>query len=358
MNSYLVLARKYRPATFNDVIGQDNIITQLKQEVLNDKIGHAYLFCGPRGTGKTSTARILAKTINCRDINREVCAPCGKCDVCTNSAMTFFELDAASNNSVEDIRQLTEEARMPSPFARYKVFIIDEVHMLSSSAFNAFLKTLEEPQERVVFILATTEANKVPATVTSRCQVFNFRLISTETITQQLERIFTKEGINYEAGALDIIAQQGHGSMRDALSIADAIIGNTNNTLTIDKVKHILNIIDEDFYIHLCEVITAGDKKNTIILFGKIYDDGVDCLDFLNGLEKFFMDIFYIQHGIKLCPDKYKDILRTIDFVFIERSLKIIHDGIISYRNTINKKLHTEILLLQIIIKTTRIEKH
>ncbi|MBQ2350361.1 MAG: DNA polymerase III subunit gamma/tau [Cytophagales bacterium] len=352
MSSYIVLARKYRPATFNDVVGQDNIITQLKHEILNEKIGHAYLFCGPRGTGKTSTARILAKTINCKDINREDCAPCGQCDVCANTSMTFFELDAASNNSVEDIRQITEEARMPSPFARYKVFIIDEVHMLSSSAFNAFLKTLEEPQERVVFILATTEANKVPATVVSRCQTFNFRLIDTEIIKQQLQKIFTKEGITYEPGTVDIIAQQGHGSMRDALSIADAIIGNTNNTLTIDKVKNILNIIDEDVYINLCKHITAGDKKNTILLFEKIYHDGVDCLEGLNGLEKFFMDIFYIQHGIKICPDKYRDILLELDIELVEKALKIIHDAIIDYRNTINKKLHTEIILLQIINAT------
>ncbi len=352
MTSYLVLARKYRPATFNDVIGQDNVITQLKHEVLNDKIGHAYLFCGPRGTGKTSTARILAKTINCRNINRECCSPCGQCDVCCNTTMTFFELDAASNNSVEDIRQLTEEARMPSPFARYKIFIIDEVHMLSSSAFNAFLKTLEEPQERVVFILATTEANKVPATVTSRCQTFNFRLIDEKAITQQLEKIFTKEAINYEPGTLEIIAQQGHGSMRDALSIADAIIGNTNNTLTIERVKHILNIVDEDFYIHLCKYITAGDRKNTILLFEKIYNEGVDCLYFLNGLEQFFMDIFYIKHGIKISPDKYKDILETLNLGTIERNLKLLHEAIIDYRNTINKKLHTEIILLQIINAT------
>ena len=351
MNRYLVSARKYRPSKFDEVIGQKDIVRILKNEIINDKVAHAYLFYGPRGTGKTSTARIFANVLNCENAVKNNGEQCGCCPFCENTknSIPFFELDAASNNSVEDIRRISDEARTISIFSKYKVFIIDEIHMLSQAAFNAFLKTLEEPKNNVVFILATTEFHKVPSTVVSRCQIMHFKLIPEKIIITQLQKILDIEKIKYDDEALSLISRQAFGSMRDALSILDALIGSSSDYLSIEKVQNTLNILDKDKFFTLLEKLIKEDYENIFSLTNEILNNGFDGLYFLNGFLEFFMNIFYEKNGLqKTTSEKYESISKDISLNTLTQILELFDKTISNYRESLNKKLYIELFLIKL----------
>jgi DNA polymerase-3 subunit gamma/tau len=285
--NYIVSARKYRPATFASVVGQKHVTSTLQNAIASNQLAQAFLFCGPRGVGKTTCARILAKTINCTNVTKEIEA-CNECDSCKNfndgSSINIIELDAASNNSVDDIRSLVEQINIPPMNGKYKVYIIDEVHMLSTAAFNAFLKTLEEPPKYAKFILATTEKHKILPTILSRCQIFDFHRITVEDISSHLEYIAKKENIQYEKEALDIIAQKSDGALRDALSMFDLMVAFTNNNLTYKDVINSLNILDYDYYFKFTESILSTDISQTLLLFDQVLNKGFEGDTFINGL--------------------------------------------------------------------------
>ena len=287
MENFIVSARKYRPATFETVVGQQHITGTLKNAIKNNQLAQAFLFCGPRGVGKTTCARILAKTINCTNLSTEVEA-CGTCDSCvsfqTGHSFNFHELDAASNNSVDDIRSLIEQVRIPPQAGKYKIYIIDEVHMLSANAFNAFLKTLEEPPSYAIFILATTEKHKILPTILSRCQIFDFNRIQVDDIAGLLTKIAGREQISVEADGLHIIAQKADGGLRDALSMFDQIVSYTNKNLTYKSVIDNLNILDYDYYFKLTQYLTTANVSDTLLLFDEILNNGFDGNNFINGL--------------------------------------------------------------------------
>ena len=276
MDKFIVSARKYRPQDFSTVVGQSHITTTLKNAIKSGQLAHAFLFCGPRGVGKTTCARILAKTINCENVSPEGEA-CNHCHSCVSfnegTSLNIHELDAASNNSVDDIRTLVEQVRFAPQAGKYKVYIIDEVHMLSTSAFNAFLKTLEEPPPYAIFILATTEKHKILPTILSRCQIFDFKRITSADTVAHLEDICKKEGIKAEKAALQIIAQKSEGAMRDALSILDKIVSFTNGQLSYANTLEHLNILDEDYYFRLVEAIQNESISDTILLYDETQRD-------------------------------------------------------------------------------------
>ncbi|MFW5886682.1 MAG: DNA polymerase III subunit gamma/tau, partial [Bacteroidota bacterium] len=275
MENFIVSARKYRPVIFDSVVGQVSITSTLKNAIKNNHVAQAYLFCGPRGVGKTTCARILAKTLNCQNITDETEA-CGECESCVSFASSrsynIHELDAASNNSVEDIRHLIEQVRIPPQLGKYSIYIIDEVHMLSQQAFNAFLKTLEEPPSHAIFILATTEKHKILPTILSRCQIFDFNRIQVEDIVEYLENISKKEQVEYEVEAFNIIGQKADGGMRDALSIYDQIVSFTGNKITYLQVIENLNILDYEYYFKLVDGFLQNEVSNTLLLFNDILD--------------------------------------------------------------------------------------
>ena len=293
MSDYIVSARKYRPSTFKSVVGQKTLTSTLKNAIDKKKIAQAYLFCGPRGVGKTSCARIFAKTINCLNPTADGEA-CGECESCRSidqgNSFNVVELDAASNNSVQDIRDITNEVNVPPQIGDYRVFIIDEVHMLSSSAFNAFLKTLEEPPKYAVFILATTEKHKVIPTILSRCQIFDFKRITTADIVEHLQYVAQEENIEASAEALNVIARKADGGMRDALSIFDQVAASSMGHVTYQSALANLNVLDYDFYFRLVEAFKAGDVGSALLIFNDIQERGFDTLFFINGLASHIRD--------------------------------------------------------------------
>src|SRR5690554_4399338 len=284
---YIVSARKYRPGTFASVEGQENITTTLKNAIKNEQLAHAYLFCGPRGVGKTTCARIFAKTINCQNIGAdyEACNECASCKSFNeNKSFNIHELDAASNNSVDDIRLLIDKVRIPPQMGKYSVYIIDEVHMLSSQAFNAFLKTLEEPPRHAVFIMATTEKHKILPTILSRCQTFDFNRIAVETAVAHLKYVAGKEGVTIEEEALNVIAQKADGAMRDALSIFDQIVAFSGKNVSYQQVIDNLNVLDYDYYFKLIDAFLKEDTTSALLIFDEILDNGFDEGHFVSGL--------------------------------------------------------------------------
>jgi len=345
MSEFIVSARKYRPSAFDEVVGQKHITDTLKNEIESGKLAQAFLFTGPRGVGKTTCARILAKVINSKEGEKE-----------QDYSFNIFELDAASNNSVDDIRSLTDQVRIPPQTGNYKVYIIDEVHMLTSQAFNAFLKTLEEPPSYAIFILATTERHKIIPTVLSRCQVFNFNRIKTDEMVFQLKQICEKEGINAEDEALHLIAEKADGGMRDALSIFDQLVSFSNGDVTYDKAIENLNVLDTEFYFEIFNAILAQDIPSTLVSFDTILTKGFEGSLLLAGLSEHIRNLMVCQNkdSEKLLEvsdrfkAKYKEqALRSTDN-FLLNSLNIINRSELDYRMSKNQRLHTELALMKL----------
>lgn len=370
MSSYIVSARKYRPSKFEEVVGQDHVTRTLKNALQTDHLAHAYLFTGPRGVGKTSCARILAKVVNCTNLNEDG-TNCGSCESCvsfsSNSSFNIIELDGASNNGVDHIRTLNDQVRIPPQNGKYKVFIIDEVHMLSSGAFNAFLKTLEEPPAYAIFILATTEKHKILPTILSRCQVFDFRRIRVEDIVKQLQSICNAENINADEDALHIIAQKADGALRDALSLFDRLISLNADKLTYDDVIENLSILDYDYYFTITDHLLAEDLSQSLILFNDIYTKGFEGDLFINGLADHFRNLLLIQDpataslielGDKL-KSRYQEQAKLTSKDFLLTAMHLANQADINYLKAKNKRLHIEMALSKMayISKVSRIKK-
>ncbi|MES2418384.1 MAG: DNA polymerase III subunit gamma/tau [Bacteroidota bacterium] len=358
MENFIVSARKYRPATFETVVGQQHITGTLKNAIKNNQLAQAFLFCGPRGVGKTTCARILAKTINCTAISAETEA-CGVCESCisfqTGHSFNFHELDAASNNSVDDIRSLIEQVRIPPQAGKYKIYIIDEVHMLSANAFNAFLKTLEEPPAYAIFILATTEKHKILPTILSRCQIFDFNRIQVDDIAGHLNKIAIRENINVETDGLHIIAQKADGGLRDALSMFDQIVSYTNRNLTYKAVIDNLNILDYDYYFKLCDYLTTGNVSQALLLFNEILNNGFDGNNFINGLAGHLRNLLVGKDGqtVQLLEvsenikQKYLVQSQQTDLGFILTALNLANQCDLIYKNSKNQRLQVELSLIK-----------
>lgn len=359
MENYIVSARKYRPDTFESVVAQKSLTTTLKNAIHAGRLAHAYLFCGPRGVGKTTCARIFAKTINCEHPTPDG-EPCNTCESCQSfnqqRSFTIYELDAASNNSVDDIRCLNEQVRIPPQVGRYKVYIIDEVHMLSQAAFNAFLKTLEEPPAHAIFILATTEKHKILPTILSRCQIYDFSRIENNDIIAHLEGIARKEGINSEYDALRIIAQKSDGCMRDALSLFDQMSSFTQGNLTYEKVIASLNILDYDYYFKFTENILAGRTSQLLLLFNEILTKGFEGNIFISGLASHFRDLLVScdasTHSLLECGDelrgRYIEQAAKCTPKFLFKAIKLCNDCDMNYRSSRNKRLLVELTIIQL----------
>jgi len=359
MDNFVVSARKYRPQHFGTVIGQSHITTTLKNAISNNQLAHAFLFCGPRGVGKTTCARILAKTINCENRTKdgEACNKCQSCESFDNgTSFNIHELDAASNNGVDDIRIITEQARFAPQAGRYKVYIVDEVHMLSTAAFNAFLKTLEEPPAHAIFILATTEKHKILPTILSRCQIFDFKRITTQDTVEHLEDIVKKEKIKAEKTALHIIAQKSEGCLRDALSILDKIVSFTGGNITYSNTLEHLNILDEDYYFRLMDQMQQQQLADAILTFDDINQKGFEGDTLIEGFAECIRNVLICKDDrtLKLLDvaddfkPKYKDCAQQIDTGWLIGALNILSENGISYKQAKNKKLHIELLLIKL----------
>ncbi len=358
MEEYIVSARKYRPLTFDSVVGQRALTTTLKNAIATGKLAHAYLFCGPRGVGKTTCARIFAKTINCLTPTAEGEA-CGECESCKafdeQRSMSIHELDAASNNSVEDIRELIKQVQIPPQIGRYKVFIIDEVHMLSSAAFNAFLKTLEEPPSYVIFILATTEKHKILPTILSRCQVYDFQRMTIQGTVEHLQYVAQKEGYTAETEALNLIAQKADGGMRDALSIFDQMVSFTGGNLTYDLVCQNLNVLSAEYYFRFVDHFLKGEVEPSLLLLNEILMKGFDAGNFIGGLASHLRDLLVSRDEQTLPLLETSDQMRAryheqalrCKPKFLYRAIKLCNDCDQSYRTSRNKRLQVEICLIQ-----------
>jgi DNA polymerase-3 subunit gamma/tau len=359
MNDYVVSARKYRPSTFQSVVGQKSLTTTLKNAIINNKLAHAYLFCGPRGVGKTTCARIFAKTINCFHPTPEGEA-CNECESCCsfneNRSLNIHELDAASNNSVDDIRALTEQVRIMPQLGKYKVYIIDEVHMLTQAAFNAFLKTLEEPPHHAVFILATTEKHKILPTILSRCQIYDFSRISINDIVEYLEYVAKQENIAYEREALNIIAQKADGGMRDALSIFDQVVSFSQGNVTYKMVIENLNVLDYDYYFRISEAVLQNNVAQCLLILNEILSKGFDGQHIISGLALFFRDVlvckdpqtivlFEVGDAVK---KKYIELARRCGTPFLYKAMELTNETDLSYRYSKNKRFAIELLLIRL----------
>lgn len=359
MGEFIVSARKYRPASFDTVVGQGSITSTLKNAIQRKQLAHAYLFCGPRGVGKTTCARIFAKTINCFNPTADM-EPCGECESCKafneGRSYNIHELDAASNNSVEDIRTLTDQVRIPPQIGKYKVYIIDEVHMLSSGAFNAFLKTLEEPPAHAIFILATTEKHKILPTILSRCQIYDFNRMGIEDTVKHLTQIAQKESITFEEEALNIIAHKADGAMRDALSIFDQVVAFCGTHLSYDKVIENLNVLDYDYYFQLTDSFLAKDHVKVLVLFDEILAKGFDAQHFIIGLCIHFRDLLVCKdpQSTKLLEvgasiaNRYKDQAARCSVPYLYEAMAAANKCDVGYRASSNPRLHVELALLHL----------
>ena len=364
MENYIVSARKYRPSTFESVVGQRALTTTLKNAIATQKLAHAYLFCGPRGVGKTTCARIFAKTINCMTptADGEACNQCESC-VAFNEQRSYniHELDAASNNSVDDIRQLVEQVRIPPQIGKYKVYIIDEVHMLSASAFNAFLKTLEEPPRHAIFILATTEKHKILPTILSRCQIYDFNRISVEDTVNHLSYVASKEGITAESEALNVIAMKADGGMRDALSIFDQVVSFTGGNITYKSVIDNLNVLDYEYYFRLTDCFLENKVSDALLLFNDILNKGFDGSHFITGLSSHFRDLLVGKDPVTLpllevgasIRQRYQEQAQKCPLPFLYRAMKLCNECDLNYRISKNKRLLVELTLIQVAQLTT-----
>lgn len=359
MEKFIVSARKYRPQNFSTVVGQSHITTTLKNAIKNNQLAHAFLFCGPRGVGKTTCARILAKTINCenRTPDGEACNVCNSCISFDNgTSLNIHELDAASNNSVDDIRSLVDQVRFAPQAGKYKVYIVDEVHMLTTQAFNAFLKTLEEPPPFAIFILATTEKHKIIPTILSRCQIFDFKRITNQDTVEHLQKICEKEHITADKTALHIIAQKSEGCLRDALSILDKIVSFTNGELTYANTLEHLNILDEDYYFRLIDAMQNQSLSDAILLYDEINRKGFEGDLVLNGFAEFLRNLLVskdakvamlleVSEGFK---QRYLDAASKIDAAWLLSALNILNESEINYRMAKNKRLHVELTFIKL----------
>ena len=358
-NHFVVSARKYRPQNFNTVVGQSHITTTLKNAIKNNQLAHAFLFCGPRGVGKTTCARILAKTINCTSPtpDGEACNTCNSCvSFDAGTSLNIHELDAASNNSVDDIRSLVEQVRFAPQAGKYKVYIVDEVHMLSASAFNAFLKTLEEPPSYAIFILATTEKHKILPTILSRCQIFDFKRITNNDTVEHLEEIAGKESIKAERAALQVIAQKSEGCMRDSLSILDKIVSFTGGSLTYQNTLEHLNILDEDYFFKMLESMQAKDLAASMILYDEINRKGFEGDMVLNGFAEFIRNILVCKDPksapllevVEGMQEKYIASAAAMGMSYLVSALNILNEAEINYKMARNKRLHVELTLIKL----------
>ncbi len=358
MENYIVSARKYRPSTFDTVVGQRALTTTLKNAIATGKLAHAYLFCGPRGVGKTTCARIFAKTINCLNPanDGEACNQCESCMAFNEQrSYNIHELDAASNNSVDDIRQLIEQVRIPPQIGKYKVYIIDEVHMLSQSAFNAFLKTLEEPPHHAIFILATTEKHKILPTILSRCQIYDFNRIGVNDTVEHLQYVAQKEGIQAEPEALTVIAQKADGGMRDALSIFDQVASFTGGKITYQGVIENLNVLDYEYYFKLTDCFLENKVSEAMLLLNEILRKGFDGSHFITGLASHFRDLLVSKDASTLpllevgagIRQHYQEQAKKCDQKFLYRAMKLVNDCDLNYRASKNKRLLVELTLIQ-----------
>ena len=364
MENYIVSARKYRPSTFESVVGQRALTTTLKNAIATQKLAHAYLFCGPRGVGKTTCARIFAKTINCMTptADGEACNQCESC-VAFNEQRSYniHELDAASNNSVDDIRQLVEQVRIPPQIGKYKVYIIDEVHMLSASAFNAFLKTLEEPPRHAIFILATTEKHKILPTILSRCQIYDFNRISVEDTVNHLSYVASKEGISAEPEALNVIAMKADGGMRDALSIFDQVVSFTGGNITYKSAIDNLNVLDYEYYFRLTDCFLANKVSDALLLFNDVLNKGFDGSHFITGLSSHFRDLLVGKDPVTLpllevgasIRQRYQEQAQKCPLPFLYKAMKLCNECDLNYRISKNKRLLVELTLIQVAQLTT-----
>ncbi len=359
MDNYIVSARKYRPSTFRSVVGQKSLTTTLKNAIQNNKLAHAYLFCGPRGVGKTSCARIFAKTINCLNptTDGEACNECESCKAFNEQrSYNIHELDAASNNSVEDIRALIDQVRIPPPIGKYKVFIIDEVHMLSSAAFNAFLKTLEEPPHHALFILATTEKHKVLPTILSRCQIYDFSRISIADMVEHLQYVSSSEEVTAEPEALNVIAQKADGGMRDALSILDQVVSFTNGNITYQAVIDNLNVLDYEYYFRLTDAMLSGNVRSALLILNEILSKGFDGQNIITGLASHFRDLLVCRDESTLVlfevgasiRERYKEMAKRCSEQLLFKAIELANSCDLNYRASRNKRLLLELTLIQL----------
>lgn len=359
MGEYIVSARKYRPQTFDEVVGQEALTTTLKNAIRSGKLAHAYLFCGPRGVGKTTCARIFAKTINCLHPlpNGEACNECESCKAFNEQrSFNIQELDAASNNSVEEIRQLIEQVRIPPQVGKYKVFIIDEVHMLSTAAFNAFLKTLEEPPQHVIFILATTEKHKILPTILSRCQIYDFNRMEIPDIVRHLEDVANDQQIPYTAEALNVIAQKADGGMRDALSIFDQVVSFGNGKITYEDVIRDLNVLDYEYYFKITEDILTHNVPDMLLTLNEILNKGFQGSQFIQGLTSHFRNIMVSHDAVTLpllevsdtVKQRYQQMAQRLPAKYLYNAMKLCNDCDLNYRASNNKRLLMELTLIQL----------
>lgn len=358
MESFIVSARKYRPSTFKTVVGQASLTTTLKNAIRNNHLAHAYLFCGPRGVGKTTCARIFAKTINCANLTADFEA-CNECESCKSfneqRSYNIHELDAASNNGVDDIRSLTEQVRIPPQIGKYSVYIIDEVHMLSQGAFNAFLKTLEEPPSHAIFILATTEKHKIIPTILSRCQIYDFNRITVTDTVNHLRYVASSEGVSIDNDALNVIAQKSDGGMRDALSIFDQLVSFCGNDITYQKVIENLNVLDYEYYFKLVTCFLHGNVSEALLIFNEILSKGFEAQHFITGLSAHLRDVLVSKDPITIqllevgsdIGERYKQQAASCPIPFIYTALNIGNECDLNYRLSKNKRLLVELALIK-----------